>query len=108
MKHEDANILIRRAVGYNIRSLRKSSAYNQDQFAELIHVTRSYVSQTENGKTNITVGLLAKIADGLDVPITALFRGVDECAPSRLSHNVTHAVIGLPNDPGTEDTGSEG
>ena len=96
MDYEESNILVRRVIGHNIRSLRKSRGLTQAEFAEQIHVNRSYVNQTEKGKANVSVNKLVRFADGLDVPLTDLFKGVNMCAPSGLSREAVYAAIELP------------
>ena len=50
----------------------------------MINLDRTYLSQIENGKGNVTINILIKIADGLDCPITALFDGCETDAPRNL------------------------
>lgn len=50
----------------------------------MIGMNRTYLSDLENEKGNVTVDILVKIADGLDVPITALFAGLEDAPPRKL------------------------
>ena len=92
----DAPNPVRCAIGCNIRLLRKRQQIKQEDFAEMIGISRSYLSQIENGLSNATIDMYAKIADGLDAPLPDLFKGLEGSAPRRLPLNVTYAAVQLP------------
>lgn len=96
MKHDAANNLVRHIIGFNIRMLRDRAGHNQTRFAEMVGINRSYLNQIEQGKMNASVDKLVLIADGLDVPLTELFKGLEDAAPSRLPHNTTYATVQIP------------
>lgn len=48
----------------------------QGQLADMAHMTKSYMSEIEAGKKNLTLRSTAKIADCLGVTLEELFRGV--------------------------------
>lgn len=50
---------------------------SQRQLALMISMDKSYLSGVETGNRNATVGTLEKIADGLDVTLESLFKGVE-------------------------------
>ena len=97
MRNDDASKIVQSAIGLNIGALRKRYGFSQAGFARMISVDRSYVNQIENGRKNPTVEVLIKIADGLDVPITELFCGL-EVAPPRMLPECTaeYSVVKLP------------
>lgn len=64
-------------LGKRIRALRKQKGLSQEKFALLINMDRTYFSSVEAGKRNISIQNIKKIADGLDVTISALFDGID-------------------------------
>lgn len=64
---------IRRGVGRRIRMLREQRGLSQYQFAKMIGMDRSYLINIEHGNRNVSIGILTKIAMGLDVWITDLF-----------------------------------
>jgi len=92
----DAPNPVRCVIGCNIRFLRKRQQIKQEDFADMIGISRSYLSQIENGLSNATIDVYAKIADGLDAPLPDLLKGLEECAPGRLPLNVTYAAVQLP------------
>lgn len=52
-------------IGDNIRKLRKQRGYSQEEFAELVGFSRSYYTEIETGKRNISVLNLVKITEAL-------------------------------------------
>ncbi len=63
-------------VGRRIRDIRLSQGIPQGQLADMAHMTKSYMSEIEAGKKNLTLRSAAKIADCLGVPLEELFRGI--------------------------------
>ena len=43
----------------------------------MVNMDRSYIAEIEAGKRNPSIGVIEKIADGLDVSLAQLFEGVD-------------------------------
>ena len=60
-------------LGKNIAKYRKQAGYSQNKFAELIDVSREHLAKVETGKRRLSLSLLFKIADSLDVPEKVLF-----------------------------------
>ena len=67
---------ILKAFGQQIREFRKNTGMRQDDFATSISMDRTYYGSVENGKRNISLENIKKIADGFDVPISELFKGL--------------------------------
>lgn len=59
------------ALGQRIRSLRTED-YSQDDFAAHIDVYRSHMSLIEQGKTDIRLSTLLRIAQGLGMSVSDL------------------------------------
>ena len=83
MRIDEVSVLVRETFGNNLRALRLESGLTQTAFAQMISVDRSYISQIECGKENVSVDVLVKLADGLDVPITQLFEGLEDAPPRK-------------------------
>ena len=98
MEHDETTRLIRRVIGFNIRSLRKQTKISQAKFAEMVGINRSYLNQIERGMENPSLAKLVKIADGLDKPITALLKGLESHAPHRLPADTLYAMVQLPDE----------
>jgi transcriptional regulator with XRE-family HTH domain len=59
-------------IGRNIVFYRKKKALTQEYLCGLAQIDRSYLSEVENGKMNITIKSLVQIAEALDVKLTDL------------------------------------
>lgn len=56
-------------IGKNIIRLRRALNLTQEDLCGIAEIDRSYLSEVENGKMNITIKALKKIADALEVPL---------------------------------------
>ena len=54
-----------RQLGDNIRAIRQKRGYSQEEFAEIAGFSRSYYTEIETGKRNISVLNLIKILEAL-------------------------------------------
>lgn len=68
--------MIRIQLGERIRELRQLTGLSQEKFALKIGIDRTYYSSVENGKRNISLDNIKKIADGLNISISELFKGM--------------------------------
>lgn len=62
--------------GKRIKQLRLNKGLSQEKFAISIDMDRTYYASVENGKRNISIVNIEKIAKGLDVSLEELFREV--------------------------------
>lgn len=62
--------------GERIRELRTNIGLSQEKFALSIGMDRTYYASVESGKRNISLYNIKKIADGLNVPMSDLFKGL--------------------------------
>lgn len=76
----------RRQLGQRIAEVRKAQNISQKQLALMSDINKGYLSEIENGISNISVNKLFCIADALDIPAQDLFNGIesgkDDDAPS--------------------------
>jgi transcriptional regulator with XRE-family HTH domain len=56
-------------IGKNISRIRKAKKLTQEDLCGLAEIDRSYLSELENGKMNVTIGSLIKIAKALDANV---------------------------------------
>lgn len=63
---------IAKIIGKKIASLRKSKRISQAELADLADLDRSFISEIENGKKNISINVLEKIARALDTTMAKL------------------------------------
>lgn len=64
-------------LGKRIRELRMQTGLSQEKFALKIGMDRTYFASVENGKRNVAICNIKKIADGLGVSLSELFDGLD-------------------------------
>ena len=63
-----------KSIGSNIADARKNASYTQEQLANEADIDRSYISDIENGKANITIGMLLTICSVLNIKPETLFK----------------------------------
>ena len=63
-------------LGNRIKELRLKAGLSQEKFALKIGLDRTYFASVENGKRNVAIINIKKIADGLDVTLSELFEGI--------------------------------
>ena len=68
--------MITKRFGERIKRLRQSKGVSQEKFAISIDMDRTYYASVENGKRNISIVNIEKIAKGLDISLEELFREV--------------------------------
>ena len=60
-------------VGKTIKKLRKGQGFSQEAFALETSIDRRYMSDIENGKRNISLEILDRICQKLNLKISELF-----------------------------------
>ena len=68
--------MVQEKVGNRIKALRQQTGLSQEKFALKIGMDRTYFASVEKGKRNISVINLEKIANGLGISLSELFRGI--------------------------------
>lgn len=68
---------IQHVFGQRIQQLRKERGLSQEKFALLIEMDRTYYASVEAGKRNIAIRNIKKIAEGLNVSLSELFKDLD-------------------------------
>lgn len=66
--------MITEDLGKRIRELRQQTGLSQEKFALKIGMDRTYYASVEAGKRNIAIVNIKKIADGLDITLSELFK----------------------------------
>jgi len=67
-----------RVVGERVRELRLAMGMSLERLAAEAGLSLGMVSKIENGQTSPSLSTLTALANAADVPLTALFRGLDE------------------------------
>lgn len=68
-------------IGISIRKIRqqRTPQLNQSEFAKLIGLTQTYLSQIENGRKTPAIGVLERIAKEFEIPLPIIFwYGIEE------------------------------
>ncbi|HIU12584.1 MAG TPA: helix-turn-helix transcriptional regulator [Candidatus Fimiplasma intestinipullorum] len=65
---------IEQRFGKRVRDLRMAQNISQEELAFRCHLSKNYVSDVERGTRNITLKVIEKFADGLQISLTELFR----------------------------------
>ena len=66
--------MITEQLGQRIKELRNPTGLSQERFALQIGMDRTYFASVEAGRRNISICNIKKIADGLGVSLSDLFR----------------------------------
>lgn len=68
--------MITKDLGDRIKELRQKTGLSQEKFALKIEMDRTYFASVEAGRRNIAIVNIKKIADGLGVSLSELFKGI--------------------------------
>lgn len=69
---------IHEAFGRAVATLRKEKGYSQERFALEANIARKYMSDIENGKRNVSLDVIKRIAEKLEISLSDLFLKVEE------------------------------
>lgn len=65
-------------LGERIKEVHKEMRLSQEKFALKIYMDRTYFATVESEKRNISIQNIEKIAKGLNITISELFKGIGE------------------------------
>lgn len=68
--------MIVKKFGDRVRELRTKKNISQEKFALFIDMDRTYLASIENGKRNISLRNIEKIAKGFGLKLEELFKGL--------------------------------
>jgi transcriptional regulator with XRE-family HTH domain len=68
---------ISKVFGNNVRKKRLEKGISQEQLAALTNLHRTYIGGIERGERNPSLVNILKISKALNIPVTALFEGID-------------------------------
>ena len=75
---KDYDEKVRKAVGKQIKHLRKEKGMSQEEFAHLVGIDRTYISFIERGIRSPRIPMLYRIAHILEVPPGTLLVEIEE------------------------------
>ena len=64
---------LKEKFGLKIRMLRENKGYSAEYLANISNIDRTYISDIENGKRNVSLLIIEKLAKALEVKIKDLF-----------------------------------
>ena len=67
-------MLISKRLGENIKKIRTRKGMSQGDICRALEMDRGYMSAIENGKKNITIQQLERLAQALDVSVDKLLK----------------------------------
>lgn len=62
------------AFGQRVRQLREERGWSQETLADEAAIHRTYISSMERGQRNVSIDIIARVAQALNVPPSALFQ----------------------------------
>mgnify|MGYP001575126277 CR=1 FL=1 len=68
------NMLITETLGKNIKKIRTKKGMSQGDICRALDMDRGYMSAIENGKKNITITQLERLASALGVSVDKLLK----------------------------------
>ncbi|MFB9375962.1 helix-turn-helix domain-containing protein [Kineococcus gynurae] len=68
---------LERTIAAHVRAYRTAAGVSVAEMAERVGISKAMLSKIENAQTSCSLTTLARLAAGLQVPVSALFRGVD-------------------------------
>lgn len=68
---------IQKAFGACVRNYRQNTGLSQEKFALKINMDRTYYASVESGRRNISIVNIEKIATGLDISLSDLFKAIE-------------------------------
>ncbi len=69
---------LERTIAARVRDYRYAAGLNLTEMAERVGISKAMLSKIENAQTSCSLTTIGRLAAGLDVPVTALFRGLDD------------------------------
>lgn len=81
-------------LGGRMRRFRLAADMSQGELARVAGLTKSYLSDVERGKVNISIANLDRIAEGLKVPLAVLL----DCEDLPQREEIMRDLAKLPDD----------
>lgn len=69
---------IRKRFGSQVRQIRRSLGWSQEELASRVGLDRTYISGVERGERNPGLVNIVRLARALDVPVKELFKVINE------------------------------
>jgi transcriptional regulator with XRE-family HTH domain len=70
--------VLEKVIAARVRDYRQAEALSVAEMAERVGISKAMLSKIENAQTSCSLTTLSRLATGLNVPVTAFFRGLDD------------------------------
>ena len=74
----DGGQALEEIIAVRVREYRQSAGVSIGEMAQRVGISKAMLSKIENAQTACSLTTLARLARGLGVPVTSLFRGLDD------------------------------
>lgn len=74
---ENELLLFRKSLGLRIAYIRTSKDISQFRLSLLTGLSKQYISDLENGRRNVSVSSLYRVANGLEISLSELFEKIE-------------------------------
>jgi DNA-binding XRE family transcriptional regulator/quercetin dioxygenase-like cupin family protein len=74
----DPEGVLEKVIAARVRDYRQVEGLSVAEMAERVGISKAMLSKIENAQTSCSLTTLSRLAIGLNVPVTALFRGLDD------------------------------
>ncbi|SFX48764.1 DNA-binding transcriptional regulator, XRE-family HTH domain [Paracoccus pantotrophus] len=85
-------------MGLRIRILRKQHGLTGEQLAEIVGITKGYVSEIETGKKTPGASLMMRFASALKCEVYELYEGTEEEQKDAALRDHMEVMAQLPDD----------
>ena len=68
---------LERVIGRQVRAYRQAAGVSVAEMSQVVGISKAMLSKIENAQTSCSLTTIGRLAAGLGVPVSALFRGVD-------------------------------
>ena len=87
---------IKKIMGKSIQKLRKSKGLTQEQFSEMVGLSKNYISDIECGKSCVKIDKLIRIINGLQCTADDIFMDLIDCGNKVKSSRIAELLETLP------------
>jgi transcriptional regulator with XRE-family HTH domain len=68
---------LEQVIALRVREYRQAAGLSVGEMAQRVGISKAMLSKIENAQTSCSLTTLSRLAHGLEVPVTSLFRGMD-------------------------------
>ncbi len=92
---EDATLNVN--IGKNIRTIRKQQKLTQNELADKMNISRSYLGDLENNRRNPSIETIFSLANALNIDINQILKTPNSIVPSENKLKIVEKIQTNPN-----------